>query len=379
MISTKIKALAVLGTLTGAVLFDALVLRADEDTMTFQGFGAETTGGVAGEVITVTSLDNDGPGTLRWALEKHHTPRTIAFDVSGTIALDHQIEIRGGVTIDGSTAPGAVTITGGRLRVIGDNVIITGLRIRPGDGTGQPFESRDGISIGKSGASIENVVIDSNSISYGIDENLSIFGDVKNVTISNNIIANALDESLHPKGPHSMGMLIANGATRVTVVDNLLANNANRNPTINDASEVEVINNLVYNWSENGLHTNNAQVHAIGNVYSAGPDTVVPDAFVLKSADGSSGAYYLSDNVATVKRGEAIVDEPLFAGSGIIPRPSDDVTAHVLQNAGARLPELDAIDQAIIAGVRHGTGVIINTPSDLYDQTAAMTEPARAN
>ncbi len=63
------------------------------------------------------------------------------------------------------------------------------MNIRPGDGDGQNPADRDGISIGKAGNVVENVIIDSNSISWATDEVVATWGSPKNVTISNNIIA----------------------------------------------------------------------------------------------------------------------------------------------------------------------------------------------
>lgn len=372
--TTAIRILAVAGTLTGAVVIDAFVLRADDRHSPYVGFGAETVGGDGGQLLVVTSLDDRGEGTLRWAVEDHSGPRIVHFDVSGTIQLKSQLQIGNFISILGETAPNGITLTGSRLRVVGDEVIISGLRIRPGTGPGSALESRDGISIGKDGTTIQNVVIDGNSITWAVDENLSIWGDVQNVTISNNIIADALDEAGHPKGGHSMGLLIGGGdAARVSVVGNLFANNANRNPTIKDNSQqIEVINNLVYNWSENGLNASDSTVHAIGNTYLAGPDTVVPDAFVLASKTAAQDLFYLADNIATARVSDAIADGPVFDGSGIEPRPAKAVADHVLNVAGARLPQVDLIDQLIIDGVRYGTGRIIDMEPDIKT-TAAQT------
>ena len=69
-----------------------------------EGHGRYTTGGRGGKVYHVTSLEDDGSqGTLRWAL-KQNGPKTIVFDVAGTIHL--KSELRTGkdhLTIAGQT------------------------------------------------------------------------------------------------------------------------------------------------------------------------------------------------------------------------------------------------------------------------------------
>lgn len=330
------------------------------------GFGSETTGGAGGTVLQVTSLADSGSGSLRWALEDMEGPRVVVFGIGGIIELREQIEIQGDVTVEGSSAPEGITITGARLRVIEDNVILRGLRVRPGDGDGMPKKSRDGISIGTPKRKVSRVVIDGNSLTWGIDENLSIWGDVEDVTISNNIIAEALDEAGHDKGGHSMGFLIGGGkVSRVTVVGNLLAHNRNRNPTIKDqARQIEFVNNLVYNWGENGLQAEGVSLHVLGNAYIGGPDTVRREAIRLKASD-TKGRYFMADNLAEITLPNLVQAKPVFQGSGVEVIPAQEVENHVLAHAGARSPALDAIDQRILEDVAARTGRIINSQDEV--------------
>lgn len=89
------------------------------------GFGRNATGGKAGPVITVTSLADSGPGTLREALASGN--KWIRFAVGGTLQLASYLRVPSNVTIDGRnvklTIKGSPTISG--LRMDGaSNVIL---------------------------------------------------------------------------------------------------------------------------------------------------------------------------------------------------------------------------------------------------------------
>ncbi len=342
-----------------------------------EGFGAHADGGRGGKILKVTNLKDSGAGSLRWALEDQEGPRIVVFEVGGTIKLDDQIQINGDVTVAGQTAPGGVTITGGRLRVVESDVIIRGLHVRPGDEDGQQGGDRDGISVGKRGSTVEDVIIDSNSISWAVDETASAWGSPSDVTFSNNIFAEALRYSIHPEGRHSMGLLVGDGSSNVSVIDNLFAHNMFRNATVkDDAKQIEFVNNVIYNYGPNGfLGHEGVTAHIIGNVYIPGADSASRAAIRLQSPE-SGTAYYLDDNVAEVSgpamskisRGE------VFKPSNVTVLPSGEVVDHVLSNAGARAPSLDAVDARIVASVRNGTGELIDSPRDVGGaRTAAKT------
>ena len=115
------------------------------------GFGMQTIGGLEGRVIRVTSLGQDGLGSLRAAVEAKG-PRLVVFEVGGIIDLARK-SIRATepyLTIAGQTAPPpGITLLRGALAVETHDVVIQHLSVRPGD-AGRPRKSGwspDGIAV----------------------------------------------------------------------------------------------------------------------------------------------------------------------------------------------------------------------------------------
>ena len=335
-----------------------------------QGFGASATGGRGGKIVKVTNLNDSGEGSLRWALEDLDGPRIVVFDVGGQIDLTSHIEINGDVTLAGQTAPGGITVTGARLRVVESNVIIRGMTVRPGDDPdGQNPDDRDGISIGKAGNTVEHVILDSNSISWSIDENVATWGSPSNITISNNIVAEALKESLHPKGQHSMGMLIGDHSSNVSVIGNLLVSNKFRNALIkDDAKNIEFINNVIYNYGNEGLVAAGAStVHVIGNTFIKGEDSSGREAIRFIGSTGEA-AYYVSDNVGEIggENTSQIEKNFVFDPATTEVMSAAEALDWILANAGARVNgELSDIDQRIIDSVINESSKLIDSPDDV--------------
>ncbi len=201
-----------------------------------EGFGTETPAGRGGRILRVTSLADDGPGTLRAAIE---TPgsRVIVFETSGVISLSRDLKLTEPfVTVAGQTAPApGITLVGAGIEITTHDVLIQHLRIRPGDKKdGSKPGNRDAISIvgdDRRGREVFGVVIDHCSLSWSIDETLSaLSAGVRDVTISNNLFSEALDDSIHPEGPHSKALLVGNDARRVSIIRNVFAHNEDRNP-----------------------------------------------------------------------------------------------------------------------------------------------------
>ena len=105
-----------------------------------EGEGAMARGGRGGDVYHVTSLLDDAnlQGTLRHAITSmvKGSPRTVVFDVSGTITLNSSLVIKNPyLTLAGYTAPGdGITIRGWQVIIEKtSHVIVRYLRFRTGD------------------------------------------------------------------------------------------------------------------------------------------------------------------------------------------------------------------------------------------------------
>ncbi len=348
-----------------------------------EGFGAYSQGGRGGSVIYVTNLNDSGPGSFRDAAEQSG-PRVVVFKVSGNIDVSSSIKIEDPyITIAGQTAPGdGITLrnnnnSSSTLKVMTHDVIIQHIRVRPG-----PGGEADGLEFKTPNA--HDIIIDHSSFSWGIDENISFYtGDannkIQNVTIQNSIIADALNCSTHSKGCHSKGLL-AYYSDNVSILRNLFANNAARNPAIFSGNN-EVSNNVIYNWGGSAVKLEgrhgNVQMNFEGNYLEPGADSDLSENGVQVKTSGVH--MYLKNNYASHSRPDnsyaedAIVNYrvPATVSPNRYPFPAVRITTpqeaydEVLDNSGATLPKRDSIDTNIIAGVRNKTGTIIDSPADV--------------
>lgn len=237
-----------------------------------EGHGRYTTGGRGGKVYHVTSLEDDGSqGTLRWAL-KQNGPKTIVFDVAGTIRLKSELRTgKDNLTLAGQTSPGGICLADYGFSINSNNVIIRFLRFRPGEASGK---EPDGLG----GSDKKDIMIDHCSVSWSVDECLSVYG-MENSTVQWCIASEALRKATHVKGAHGYG---GNwGGHKASYHHNLIAHCESRVPRLGPRPStlalgecVDIRNNVFYNWAGNGCYGGEDQhVNIVNNYYKPGPAT----------------------------------------------------------------------------------------------------------
>ncbi|KAB7627884.1 polysaccharide lyase family 1 protein [Alkalilimnicola sp. S0819] len=339
------------------------------------GFGMDTPAGRGGKVIKVTNLNASGPGSLKACIDASG-PRVCVFEVSGTIRLNRDLRIeKPYLTIAGQTAPSpGITLRGAPLAVANTHdVLIQHLRIRVGDDAngagGASPDNRDGLQIIAGKAPVKNVVVDHVSVSWGVDENFQLWHTgVSDITIRNSISSEALHDSIHPKGPHSMGIIVGPDIKRVTLTGNLFAHNNARNPRLKKGSETEFHNNVVYNWGNHALDTE-GDANLVGNYFKKGADT--RGSCVHERAPS---ALYMADNIGC---GFTDSRSPTVRQSGYKPLAARDAYDYVLTYAGARPADRDSVDQRVVNDVKSGSGRIIGSQRQVggWPSLAVNTRP----
>ncbi len=355
-----------------------------------EGGGAYTPGGRGGKIFVVTSLADSGPGTFREACEAVGA-RTIVFNVSGIIKLKNRISMRAPyVTIAGQTAPGdGICIAGETLEVDTHDVIIRHMRFR----RGATDVTRRDDAIG--GNVIGNMIVDHCSVSWGLDENISLYRHqfqanekskleklpACNITIQNTISSEGLDTY-----NHAFGSTI--GGLNSTFMRNLWADNISRNCSIGMYGDFNFVNNVIFNWWNRSLDGGDyrSMFNIINNYFKPGPITpkgepisyrilkpesgyMVPKTFGRAYVNGNyvdgvpevtkdnwNGGVQLEnlsfeeakDKLAFIKQKEA------FSMPKITIMSAEEAYEYVLNNVGAILPKRDAVDQRVIKQVRTG-------------------------
>ena len=251
-----------------------------------EGFARHVSGGRGGDVYHVTNLNDSGEGSFRDAVESQNGPRTIVFDVAGTIDADSTITLKSenhNLTIAGQTAPGQGITYKGRLLIgIGsdsdghaDNVIVRYIRCRlhPTTSNIGPLRIHNAT----------NIILDHVSCSYAVNETLAtsapntVGGDETrpdNITYQWCLVTEGLYNPLDQINIRSAGVTLR--AWHQTYHHCMTANCRWRHPYFGNeqAYEIDGYNNVAYNWGT--ISAYNAEMSTynwVNNYHKPGPAT----------------------------------------------------------------------------------------------------------
>lgn len=337
---------------------------------TAEGFGKYTTGGRGGQVVTVTSLgDNGSEGTLRWAFQQYpDEPLTIVFAVNGEIRLNSTLSVnRSDWTLAGQTAGGdGISIVGDKVNFgNSQNFIVRNVRFRSGDGKQDQACGTENCA---------NYIFDHCVFGWSMEENMNT-ADSHFLTVQYSIVHEGLNDAGHAKGARGYGSQW--GGSPATYHHNLLAGNDSRSPRFNGARGedyvvfMEYINNVNFNWGRrnsvyggentaditeyNGLNSVH-ECNFMNNYYKPGPESPSNSVFFVSSyaREGATSwapsKWYVAGNVmegnheATADNWEAVEAEhysldDIRAGERIVTQTPYYRYNAVLGNTGEYDPE----------------------------------------
>lgn len=364
-----------------------------------EGYGRFAIGGRGGKVVHVTNLNDDGPGSLREAVTNDIGPRTIVFDVSGTIELKSRLAVSSPyVTIAGQTAPGKGICIKGAPFGVGADGICRFIRVRLGGG-----RTFDGIGM----AGADHSITDHCSISWTIDESFSSRG-AKNITLQNTLISEALNIAGHKNYAKGKGHGYAAtiGGNVGSFHHNLLAHCAGRNWSMGGgldgngyyAGALDIFNNVVYNWGSRATDGGAHEVNFVNNYYKMGPSTT--QKYILRAqlegVGKGSQSYYCEGNIRQDPDGKLVtdneqlrryelshgqvldwnvwVDKPFFPSYAEIESAADAYKS-TLSDVGCNMPVFDEHDRRIVRETLEGsytyTGSVGKTPGIIDNEKDA--------
>lgn len=373
-----------------------------------EGYGRFAKGGRGGDVYTVTNLNDDGEGSLRYGIENMNGPRTIVFAVSGTIALKDDLKIEDSyLTIAGQTAPGdgiCIKDHGLKFSEVND-VIMRYIRVRLGDQNKGTSSGADCITSSK----ISDVIFDHLSAGWGIDaiHDNRVGG---NFTLQWSIYGETLHDTIHYEGmPHSKLGSMRETTKNISLHHNLLHSTHARHPSLGAGSSdtpedliVDFRNNLIYN-AGGTTNLGGARRSVINNYYKKGPDTktgALPMRIKAKPGKGPAPTGFTSGNVFTWNQGWTddnysairyvqdgdkylstsqekweLPGELVFGADKPTTDTAKDAYRRVLKYAGASKSR-DACDQRIIKEVETSTGKVPDSQDEVGGWPTLKSLPA---
>ncbi|EFJ28540.1 hypothetical protein SELMODRAFT_93746 [Selaginella moellendorffii] len=235
-----------------------------------QGFGSASIGGLEGAVYHVTTLADDGPGSLRYGCRQEQ-PLWIVFDLSGNISVSSAIRVASRKTLDGRGQRIKITGHGIQLKKC-EHIIICNLEFQGGRG-----HDVDGIQIKPN---TEKVWIDRCSLSDYDDGLIDITRQSTDITVSRCHFHH-----------HDKTMLISADAKhiedrnmRITIHHCFFDGTRQRHPRVRFA-KVHLYNNYTRNWGIYAVCASvESQICSQGNVYQAGSKKKVFEYYTEKAS-----------------------------------------------------------------------------------------------
>ena len=349
-----------------------------------EGYGRFAQGGRGGSVYHVTNLNNDhNPGSLLYGLVDITEPHTIVFDVSGIIVMDFSsVFVKPCITIAGQTAPGKGICLKASNVNIGSDDICRFMRFKHGYGD-------TGNAMGMSGS--DHAIVDHCTAAWGTDETVSGRG-AKNVSFQYSIIAEALgiaDHKNYPAGTNHGYAATIDGKIG-SWHHNLLVNCEGRNWSMGGGmdgtntaiGQMDIFNNVVYNWHNRTTDGNCHEVNFVNNYYKMGPDTRKTILFTQNyenvGSPESTWRAYIHGNIRENKNHtltsdaknvtynvvlsngdpgptyETVVDTPFFPSYAQI-HSATDALKIVTSDAGATMPMRDDQHIRVVGETIDGT------------------------
>ncbi len=240
-----------------------------------EGGGALAVGGRGGVVCKVTNLNDSGSGSLRSCIDKEG-PRTVIFEVGGTIELNSRIILSNPyITIAGQTAPGGGIQVKAAKNGYGGGDLLT---VQTHDVVIRYLRFRKGYTNQKAGnirlTSAHDVIVDHVSMAWGENQNWTPRGwggGPSNITLQNSMIVEMLDR----RPNFLMGSNTGDNAAAMLNLDhhnNFIANASHRNPSAQNASG-RFVNNIFYNWATWASRSIGGVHHDwISNLWKPGPE-----------------------------------------------------------------------------------------------------------
>ncbi len=359
-----------------------------------EGYGRFAQGGRGGIVYHVTNLSGERiPGSFTYGLLDVEGPKTIVFDVSGIIDLGFQaIFTKPNTTIAGQTAPGkGICIKGSNINIGSDN-ICRHMRFKHGYGD-------TGNAMGMSGA--DHAIVDHTTAAWGTDETVSGRG-AKNISFQYSMIAEALgiaDHKNYPTGTNHGYAATIDGKIG-SWHHNLLVNCAGRNWSMGGGmdgnnkaiGQMDLFNNVVYNWHKRTTDGNCHEVNFVGNYYKMGPDTRHAILFTQNyenvGHEESTWRAYINGNIRENKNGtltqdkkndtynvhlsngdpgpdyESVVDAPFFPSYAKI-HTAQEAFKIVTSEAGATMPVRDDHHVRVVKETVEGSYTYVGSRSGI--------------